>query len=136
MLLAARNIIFSGPRNNYSSITKKKILKQRYIAVIHLFSLHSRSAFSFQTTHFFCSVQFYVVNIRGRVEDTRLEAKDTKKSEAKDTPSENRHSLGQGQECSRPRPRTKDTAASVLKKKKSSKKFFRQSPIYRRSQNF
>ena len=57
---------------------------------------------------------------RGRVEDTRLEAKDTKKSEAKakDSLSEDRPSRGQGQECSRPRPRTKDTAASVLQKKK------------------
>ena len=58
---------------------------------------------------------------RGGVEDTRLEAKakDTKKSEAKgkDSPSEDRHSRDQGQECSRPRPRTKDTSASVLKKK-------------------
>ena len=39
---------------------------------------------------------------------------------------------------SRPRPRTKDTAASVLRKRKerTSKKFFRQPPIYRRSQDF
>ena len=48
--------------------------------------------------------------IRGGVEDTRLEAK------AKDSLSEDRHSRGQGQECSR--PRTKDTRASALKKKK------------------
>ena len=35
------------------------------------------------------------------------------------------------------RPRTKNTASSVLQeKKRSSKSFFRQSPIYRRSQNF
>ena len=69
---------------------------------------------------------------RGGVEDTRLEAKakDTKKSEAKakDILSEDRHSRGQGQECSRPRPRTKDTSASALKKKWSSQKFFRRSP--------
>ena len=45
-----------------------------------------------------------------------------KKSEAKDSLCEDRHSRGQGQECSRPRP--KDTGASVLQKKKSSKKFF------------
>ena len=42
--------------------------------------------------------------VRGGVEDTRLEAKDTKKIQ------------GQGQECSR--PRTKDTIASALQKKK------------------
>ena len=61
--------------------------------------------------------------IRGGVEDTRLEAKDTKKSEAKakNSLSEDRPSRGQGQECSR--PRTKDTAASVFKKKRSSKSF-------------
>ena len=41
---------------------------------------------------------------RGGVEDTRLKAKDTKKkSEAKDSPSEDRPSRGQEQECSRPR---------------------------------
>ena len=67
---------------------------------------------------------------RGRVEDTRLEAKtkakDTKKSKAKakDSLSEDRHSRGQGQECSRPRPRTDDTAASVVQKKKVFKKVF------------
>ena len=57
---------------------------------------------------------------RGGVEDTRLEAKPkaTKKSEAKakDSLFEDRPSRGQGQECSRPRPRTKDTRASVKKK--------------------
>ena len=62
-----------------------------------------------------------VLVIRGGVEDTGLEAKakDTKKSEAKakDSLSEDRPSRGQGQECSRPRPRTKNTAASVLQKK-------------------
>ena len=66
---------------------------------------------------------------KGGVEDTRLEAKakDTKKSEAKNSPSEDRPSWGQGQKCSRPRPRTKDTSASVLQKKKVFKNFFRQS---------
>ena len=62
---------------------------------------------------------------RGGVEDTRLEAKakakDTKKirgQEAKDSLSEDRHSRGQGQECSRPRPRTKDTKRKCSPKKK------------------
>ena len=65
------------------------------------------------------------LNPRGGVEDTRLEVKDTKKSEAKakDSLSEDRLSRGQGQECSRPRPRTKDTAASVLNKKGLQKSF-------------
>ena len=50
------------------------------------------------------------------VEDTRLEAK------AEDSLSEDRTSRGQGQECSR--PRTKDTSASVLHKKKGLHKNF------------
>ena len=57
---------------------------------------------------------------RDGVEDTRLEAKakPQKKPEAKakDSLSEDRHSRGQGQECLR--PRTKDTSASALQKKK------------------
>ena len=57
--------------------------------------------------------------IRDGVEDARLEAK----AKAKDSLSEDRPSRGQGQECSRPRPRTKDTIASVLKKKKLKKLF-------------
>ena len=70
--------------------------------------------------------------IRGGVEDTRLEAKakDTKKTEAKakDSLSEDRHSRGQGQECSRPRPRTQAQVLSKnflgdLKKKKKKKVF-------------
>ena len=80
-----------------------------------------------------------LINYRGGVEDTRLEAKakDTKKSEAKakDSLSENRHSRDQGQECSR--PRTKDTSASVLQtKKRSTQKFFRRSQKKKSLQNF
>ena len=54
-----------------------------------------------------------------------------KKSEAKDSLSEDRHSRSQGQECSRPRPRTKDTKrkCSPKKKKRSSLKFFKRSPL-------
>ena len=79
----------------------------------------------------------YVI-VRGGVEDTRLEA------EAKDSLSEDRHSRGQGQECSRPRTgMLEDTSASALQKKKkglhknfsgdlqkkrSSQKFFKRSP--------
>ena len=44
-------------------------------------------------------------------------------AKAKDSLSEDRPSRGQGQECSRPRPRTKDTAASVSKKKGLQKSF-------------
>ena len=59
----------------------------------------------------------------GGVEDTRLEAKDTKKIRGQ----------GQGQPFpgqTLSRPRTKDTSARALqkKKKRSSQKFFRRSP--------
>ena len=37
-------------------------------------------------------------------------------AKAKDSPSEDKASQGQGQECSRPRLRTKDTGASVVQK--------------------
>ena len=85
-------------------------------------------------------------SIRGGVENTRLEAKDTKKNEAKakNSLSEDRHSRGEGQECSRPRTgmiEAKDrnarcqgqgpwTQAQVLSKtkKRSSQKFFKRSP--------
>ena len=69
---------------------------------------------------------YTIIIIRGGVEDTRLEAKDTKNSEtkAKDCLSEDRTSRGQGRKCSRPRPRTKDTSASALQKKKVFTKIF------------
>ena len=56
------------------------------------------------------------VIIRGGVENTRLEDKNTKKSKAKDRLSEDRPSRGQGQKCSR--PRTKDTVCKCSKKTK------------------
>ena len=75
---------------------------------------------------------FSNITSEGGVEDTRLEAKDTKKSEAKDCPSEDRSSQDQGQECAR--PRLNDTDTSVLQKKKRfSKKIFRRSPKYKKN---
>ena len=64
---------------------------------------------------------FTTIFCRGGVKDTRLEvkAKDTKKIRGQ----------GQEQTLSRPRPRTKDTDASVFQRKKTSLKFF-----FRRSQ--
>ena len=49
----------------------------------------------------------------------RTRPRTQKKTEAKDSLSEDRHSRGQGQECSRPRPRTKDTSASALQNHKN-----------------
>ena len=65
--------------------------------------------------------------MKSRTQGSRPRPRTQKKSEAKDSLSEDRHSRGQGQKCSR--PRTKDTSASALQiKKKSSQKFFRRSP--------
>ena len=67
--------------------------------------------------------------MESRTQGSRPRPRTQKKSEAnaKDSLSEDRHSRGQGQECSR--PRTKDTSTSALqKKKRSSQKVFKQSP--------
>ena len=52
-----------------------------------------------------------LITNRGGVEDTRFAAKD------KDTPSEDRPSLGQGQKCSRPSQRPRTQGGSGLQKK-------------------
>ena len=79
--------------------------------------------------HFFCP---WPREAEGGVEDTRLEAKDTKKIRG-----QGQGQPFRGQTLSRakdrnargPRPRTKDTSTSALqKKKRSSKNFFRRSP--------
>ena len=72
-----------------------------------------------------------MTEVESRTQGSRPRPRTQKKSEAKakDSLSEDRHSRGQGQECSR--PRTKDTSASDLqkkKKKRSSQKFFKRSP--------
>ena len=86
------------------------------------FALHTRHAHT-KKKHF----EKHAAEVESRTQGSR--SRTQKKSEAKDRPSR-----GQSQECSR--PRTKDTAATVLQKKRSSKKFFGQSPIYRHGQNF
>ena len=95
-----------------------KVHREAFSTVIDRFSQSVIELFSFpfaQTRGVFFQaiLLFNKVNHRGGIEDTRLEAK------AKDT----KKFRGQGQTLSRPRPRTKDTDASVLKKK-SSKVFF------------
>ena len=57
--------------------------------------------------------------VESRTQGSRPRPRTQKKSEAKDSLSEDRHSRGQGQECSR--PRTKDTSASALQNKKKKK---------------
>ena len=55
--------------------------------------------------------------MESRTQGSRKRPKTQKNSEAKGSLSEDKTSRGQGQECSRPRPRTKDTSASALQKK-------------------
>ena len=76
-----------------------------------------------------------IARTRGGVEDTMLEAKDTKKAEAKASLFEDRHFRTDNLEAKGQGLRTQ---AQVFKKKKkrSSKKFFKRSPIHRRTQNF
>ena len=66
--------------------------------------------------------------MESRTQGSRPRTQKKSEAKAKDSLSEDRHSRGQGQECSR--PRTKDTSASALqkKKKRSSQKFFKRSP--------
>ena len=78
-----------------------------------------------QTKHN-CHSYYKDILTRGGVEDTRLEAKDTKKIQGQGQPF-------RGQTLSRPRTgklEAKDTSASALqkKKKRSSQKFFKRSP--------
>ena len=56
--------------------------------------------------------------MESRTQGSRPRPRTQKKSEAKakDSLSKDRHSRGEGQECSRPRLRTKDTSASAQKK--------------------
>ena len=68
--------------------------------------------------------------VESKTQGSRPRTQKKSEAKAKDSLSEDRHSRGQGQECSRPKARTKDTRAQVLskKKKKSSQKFFKRSP--------
>ena len=84
-----------------------------------------------------------MAEVESRTQGSRPRTQKKIRGKAKDSLSEDRHSRGQGQECSRPRPRTKDTSASALQKKKkglyknflgglqkkrSSQKFFKRFP--------
>ena len=63
-----------------------------------------------------------ITEMESRTQGSRPRPKTQKKSKVKDSLSEDRHSRGQGQECSR--PWTKDTSASALQKKKGLHKHF------------
>ena len=90
-------------------------------------ALPQKSFMMFLCTAFYqdhrCSL---IPEVESRTQDSRPRRRTQKKSEAKakDSLSDNRTSRGQGQECSRPRPRTEETGASVLLKKKVFKNIF------------
>ena len=63
-----------------------------------------------------------MAEVESRTQGLRPRPRTQKKSEAKDSLFEDRHSRGQGQECSR--PRTKNTSTSALQKKKGLHKHF------------
>ena len=67
--------------------------------------------------------------MESRTQGSRPRTQKKSEAKAKDSLSEDRHSRGQGQECSR--PGTKDTKrkCSPKKKKRSSQKFFKRSPL-------
>ena len=91
----------------------------------------SRRSYSCHCSIFFCnSIAKTMYQRWSRGHKARDQGQGHKKipGQAKDSPSEDRHSRGQEQECSRPRPRTNDTSASALQRKRSSPKFFRPSP--------
>ena len=72
--------------------------------------MHVEEAYA--TWHFSIVLISLRVEVRGGVEDARLEAKDSKKFRGQ----------GQGQNLLRPRPRTKDTDASIIHKNKGLQK--------------
>ena len=64
-----------------------------------------------------------ISDVESRTQGSRPRPRTQKHSVAKESLSEYRPSRGQEQECSRPKPSTKDTAASVLQKKSLQKSF-------------
>ena len=65
-----------------------------------------------------------MTEVESRTQGSRPRTQKKSEAKVKDSLSEDRHSRGQGQECSRPRPRTKDTSESALQKKKGLHKNF------------
>ena len=72
--------------------------------------------------------------VESRTQGSRPRTQKKSEAKAKDSLSEDRHSRGQGQECSR--PRTQSASALQKKKKRSSQKFFRRSPKKKKKKVF
>ena len=100
--------------------------------------------------------KIYKPEVESRTQGSRPRTQKKSEAKAKDSLSEDRHSRGQGQECSRPRPSTQAQVlskkkkkglhknfSSDLQKKRSPQKFFKRSPQknvfhknFQASQNF
>ena len=88
--------------------------KNSYLLFHSCFSLILFVFLAFQLTIILFGVKTWCMSeVESRTQGSRLWPRTQKKSEAKDSLSEDRHSRGQGQKCSRPR-----TQAQVLSKKK------------------
>ena len=105
-----------GRRRNELKNAACLILKLRIIVAV-------RSEDRFLHANFSASPHFWLVEVESRTQGSRPRTQKQSEAKAKDSLSEYRTFRGQGQECSRPRPRTKNTGASVLQKK-SLQKFF------------
>ena len=104
---------------NFKSNKPRSTFKNYFEAACNIRGKNTRSS---------SLITFSYLTTRAGVEDTRLEAKDTKKIRGQDQAQPFR-----GQTLSRPRKgmleaKAKDTSASALQKKRSSQKFFRRSP--------
>ena len=120
---------FQGAKTKIFTVTNKRSPSPHWS---FLLPKPEKKVFAFKSARALFVGQWFSTcgpEVESRTQGSRPRPKTQKKSEAKvkDSLSEDRHSRGQGQECSRPRPRT---LAQVLskKKKRSSHKFFKRSP--------
>ena len=70
-----------------------------------------------------CAI-WQIPEVESRTQGSRPRTQKKSEAKAKDSLFEDRHSRGQGQECLRLRPKTKNTSASALQKKKKLHKNF------------
>ena len=112
---------FQGAKTKIFTVTNKRSPSPHWS---FLLPKPEKKVFAFKSARALFVGQWFSTcgpEVESRTQGSRPRPKTQKKSEAKvkDSLSEDRHSRGQGQECSRPRPRT---LAQVLSKKK--KKIF------------
>ena len=126
---------FQGAKTKIFTVTNKRSPSPHWS---FLLPKPEKKVFAFKSARALFVGQWFSTcqpEVESRTQGSRPRPKTQKKSEAKvkDSLSEDRHSRGQGQECSRPRPRTLEQVLS--KKKKSSQKFFRRSQKKKRERS-